>query len=128
MTNTINKIMAGIGQITTITRIILGVLCFWLFSATFMPILFDQKDINTEMDVAQIDALKKLSGQIKLLNDKISQLAKVTDESNTLKEKVDELKQEIVLIKHEQTKSRDALISIDTNISYLSSKIEELSE
>nr|VFJ73247.1 MAG: hypothetical protein BECKFM1743C_GA0114222_107143 [Candidatus Kentron sp. FM] len=80
------------------------------------------------MDVAQIDALKKLSGQIKLLNDKISQLAKVTDESNTLKEKVDELKQEIVLIKHEQTKSRDALISIDTNISYLSSKIEELSE
>nr|VFJ64712.1 MAG: hypothetical protein BECKDK2373B_GA0170837_113910 [Candidatus Kentron sp. DK] len=124
MTDETNKeTITGIAQATTALRMILAILCFGLLSVIFMPVFVDQKETNVE-----IDALRNLANQISLLNEQISQLAKATFESNTLKEKVDELKQEIVLIKHEQTKSRDKLTSIDTNIDSLSYKIGQLKD
>nr|VFK52363.1 MAG: hypothetical protein BECKTC1821D_GA0114238_11716 [Candidatus Kentron sp. TC] len=85
MSDEINQLSKGI-------RVTAGVFSLILLVVT-IPIF-----INLKTAVSDAEALKKLDTQIGHLSEQISTLAKVTDESNTLQRKVDELKEAIVIM------------------------------
>nr|VFJ59776.1 MAG: hypothetical protein BECKDK2373B_GA0170837_10864 [Candidatus Kentron sp. DK] len=108
---------------TDLAKIAVGILATGLIILFFTGINEGNKDTNGE-----IEALNKLGIQIEHLNERISELAEATNQSNLLKTKIDDLDRKITVVQNDQTESRKDLSSILARISSLDREMQQLNK